>query len=181
MFWELVDVSNNRFCGLDTHRWNNNKLLDHHSTTLICLVPWLFGGWIFIRMKILHPTYTCLICVFNTWHSCAKCAKCANTWKNNFPVISITKSWDEKFVMLQNIYFFHNESTLIWHDTFCQSIAEMWKHETTCQLDFSFKYVFPCQCAFVISNSLAHGFLLNPFASLLKLFQLNVRYQNHVP
>jgi hypothetical protein len=69
---------------------------------------------------------------------------------------------------------------LIWHDTFCQSVVEMWKHETTCQLYIAFKYVSPCQCAFVISNSIARGFLLNPFASLLKLFQLNVWYQNHV-
>lgn len=88
-FWELVSVGNNRFCGLHTHRWNNNKSLDHHWTTLVCLVPiWLFGGWILIHMKILHPTYTCLVCVLNTWHTCAKCA---NPWKNNFPMISITK------------------------------------------------------------------------------------------
>jgi hypothetical protein len=57
-------------------------LLDHRWTTIVSPVPiWLFGGWIFIHMKILHPTYTWLICVLNTWHSCAKHT---NTWKNNF-------------------------------------------------------------------------------------------------
>jgi len=82
MFWKLVNVGNTIFCGLHTHRWSKNKLLDHRRSTIVSLVPiWLFGGWILIYMKILHPTYTCLVCVLNTWHSCAKCT---STWKNNF-------------------------------------------------------------------------------------------------
>ncbi len=55
-----------------------------------------------IFMKKIHPTYTCIICVLNAKHLCAKRT---NPWKNDFHIISTTKSWDGKFVM--NLGIFH--------------------------------------------------------------------------
>jgi hypothetical protein len=55
-----------------------------------------------IFMKKIHPTYTCTICVLNAKHSCTKHT---NPWKHDFHMISITKSWDGKFVM--NLGVFH--------------------------------------------------------------------------
>jgi hypothetical protein len=46
--------------------------------------------------EIFHCIYMCIIHVLNTQHSCAKNK---NSWKNDFCIISIIKSWVGKFVM----------------------------------------------------------------------------------
>jgi hypothetical protein len=45
---------------------------------------------------LFHPIYTCIICVLNTQHLCAKNM---NSWKNDFCTIYVIKSWDGQFVM----------------------------------------------------------------------------------
>jgi hypothetical protein len=55
---------------------------------------WEWHKWIHMWMKIFHPTYMCIIHVLNAKHPCAK-----HTQKNNFRMISITKSQYCKFVI----------------------------------------------------------------------------------
>ncbi len=62
----------------------------------------LFHGFIHFAHETFHPIHMCIIHVLNAQHMCAKCT---NSQKNDFHLISIMKLWDGLFVMIISYHY----------------------------------------------------------------------------
>ncbi len=63
----------------------------------------LFHGFIHLAHETFHPIHMCIIHVLNAQHMSAKCT---NSQKNDFHLISIMRLWDGMFVMVISYHYY---------------------------------------------------------------------------